>query len=305
MWAPFGALSRAGGTLAASTRRERGTDVSMPRVRDDRIASRVFLVGCPRSGTTLLQCLLAAHPRIRSFPESHFFSRILGLAHDQIESALETFARSAQLYYSAQSAGGTRDAASYIDAFIHMLDQGAIDHGRDVWIEKTPTHLRHIELIDDHLESVKYIHILRSSYGTINSLSSLGRPSSEQWRGFRSIDACRKRWTNDVLISLRYVGHPRHHFVRYENLVARPARALRAACEFLDIDYIASMNGRHVEVARQLILPHERWKARVLGPVADSSRPRSPAYVPGTLADDIERRLASAQQQLDSTLPLW
>jgi hypothetical protein len=34
--------------------------------------TRLFLVGCPRSGTTLLQSLLAAHPQIASFPESHF-----------------------------------------------------------------------------------------------------------------------------------------------------------------------------------------------------------------------------------------
>ena len=35
---------------------------------------RVFLVGVPRSGTTLLQSMLAAHPDIASFTESHFFS---------------------------------------------------------------------------------------------------------------------------------------------------------------------------------------------------------------------------------------
>ena len=38
----------------------------------------VFLVGCPRSGTTWLQKLLASHPRIRSGEESHFFSLYVG-----------------------------------------------------------------------------------------------------------------------------------------------------------------------------------------------------------------------------------
>ena len=38
---------------------------------------RIFLVGCPRSGTTLLQSLLAAHPDITSFPESHFFRHLI------------------------------------------------------------------------------------------------------------------------------------------------------------------------------------------------------------------------------------
>jgi aminoglycoside phosphotransferase (APT) family kinase protein len=38
----------------------------------------VFLVGCPRSGTTWHQKLLASHPRIRSGEESHFFSLYVG-----------------------------------------------------------------------------------------------------------------------------------------------------------------------------------------------------------------------------------
>ena len=33
----------------------------------------IFLVGCPRSGTTLLQSLIAAHPLVTSFSESNFF----------------------------------------------------------------------------------------------------------------------------------------------------------------------------------------------------------------------------------------
>ena len=41
-------------------------------------ASRVFLVGIMRSGTTLLQSLLAAHSRVTSFPETMFFRFLTG-----------------------------------------------------------------------------------------------------------------------------------------------------------------------------------------------------------------------------------
>ena len=34
--------------------------------------SPVFVVGCPRSGTTLLRLMLNAHPRLAIPPESHF-----------------------------------------------------------------------------------------------------------------------------------------------------------------------------------------------------------------------------------------
>ena len=37
----------------------------------------VFIVGCPRPGTTLLQALLASHPDVHSLPETHFLQSLL------------------------------------------------------------------------------------------------------------------------------------------------------------------------------------------------------------------------------------
>ena len=39
------------------------------------IDGRIFVVGVPRSGTTLVQALLAAHGAVASFTESHLFDR--------------------------------------------------------------------------------------------------------------------------------------------------------------------------------------------------------------------------------------
>ena len=38
----------------------------------------VFIVGCPRSGTTLLQRLVDAHPQIAIILESHWIPRLYG-----------------------------------------------------------------------------------------------------------------------------------------------------------------------------------------------------------------------------------
>jgi hypothetical protein len=47
---------------------------------DHRPERPIFVVGFQRSGTTLLQALLGAHPRIAAPPEVHFFQRIHALA---------------------------------------------------------------------------------------------------------------------------------------------------------------------------------------------------------------------------------
>jgi len=48
----------------------------------------VFIVGCPRSGTTLLRIMLDSHPRISCGPEAHFVAdmeRITGRRWYQLE----------------------------------------------------------------------------------------------------------------------------------------------------------------------------------------------------------------------------
>src|SRR4051794_7029657 len=37
----------------------------------------IFVVGAPRSGTTLVQCILSANSQAYSLPETHFFSVVL------------------------------------------------------------------------------------------------------------------------------------------------------------------------------------------------------------------------------------
>jgi len=39
-----------------------------------------FIIGTPRSGTTLLQCILATHSKIAMAPETHLFSHALPAA---------------------------------------------------------------------------------------------------------------------------------------------------------------------------------------------------------------------------------
>jgi Sulfotransferase family len=47
--------------------------------RGNEVKTRAFLVGCPRSGATLLQSMLFAHPEIYTFPESSFFFPLFGV----------------------------------------------------------------------------------------------------------------------------------------------------------------------------------------------------------------------------------
>lgn len=104
------------------------------------VKQRFFLVGCPRSGTTLLQSLLAAHPEIISFPESHFFRHLtpittwrkrLGLARPSVRKHLENFYDKIGREDGTCVVPGplTFRMKSYIRAFVRTLDNKAHQSG--------------------------------------------------------------------------------------------------------------------------------------------------------------------------------
>lgn len=257
----------------------------------DQIRARIFVVGCPRSGTTLLQGLIGGHPRIRAFPESHFFARMTGRPDDEADRHVDDFLRSCGIEVGTEPAG-TRP----VDRLIAALDAAALKVGAEMWSEKTPRHLHHIEDIEAAVPSPRFVHILRDGADVVASLHRVTHEFPEHWGGKpRSIGRCIRRWQFDVDVSLGYLGHRLHHFVRYERLIDRTERVLESLCDFLGIDMDARMLTPQQDVVSAISGAHETWKARASEPVGGTSR--------SDQRDDIAEALAPTQTLLDDALP--
>jgi len=272
----------------------------------DPIAARAFVVGCARSGTTLLQCLLGAHPRILTFPESHVLYHAVELP-EAAPAALARFARQAGLTDLPETPP-TPDwtPRDYAHALAALLDDATRRQGKDIWLEKTPLHLHYIEQIAAALPDARFLHVVRDGLATVASLYGVTTAYPDHWAGRRTLQRCAARWVADVRRSLRAAEQPGHHLVRYENLVAAPHHILRAACAFLGVEYALRMVGGHRAVARRVILPHETWKARVRDDIALAPARRSPILA---LSDDerrfVQEQVGATQALLDTAVPLW
>lgn len=272
----------------------------------DPIAARAFVVGCARSGTTLLQCLLGAHPRILTFPESHVLYYAAELP-EEAPAALARFTRQSGLP-NLPGPPPTPDwtPGDYARALAALLDDATRRQGKDIWLEKTPLHLHYIEQIAATLPDVRFLHMLRDGLATVASLYGVTTAYPDHWAGRRTLERCATRWVTDVRRSLRAAEQPGHHLVRYENLVAAPRPALRAACAFLGVEYAPLMVGGHRAVAQRVILPYEAWKARVRGAIAVAPPCGSPICA---LSEDerrfVQEQIAATQVLLDIALPLW
>jgi peptidoglycan/xylan/chitin deacetylase (PgdA/CDA1 family) len=217
---------------------------------------RIFLVGAPRSGTTILQSLLAAHPEIISFPESKFFHYLLYEEFaTKLPSRLETFFRDEinrpELLNNFDDNQNVENKASW---FVRILDSLAMEENKSIWLEKTPEHIYFIEDIQSLIPDAKFIHILRNGMDTIASMYEATRNFSELWGGVWDLEHCIERWKDAVLTSHKYINNSYHILVKYEELIDNKRLILGNICDFLEIDYDSAMLTNYKEKAANLSL---------------------------------------------------
>src|SRR5262245_32654294 len=130
----------------------------------------LFVVGCPRSGTTLLQRMLDAHPQLAVANDSHFIPRVfrkLDAAGDvplttEIIAAVENYHRFYRLGLShelVERAAATAGTYSQFVAALYTEFAGMC--GKQLGGEKTPDYVRHVTLLHRLFPQAKFIHIIR------------------------------------------------------------------------------------------------------------------------------------------------
>jgi hypothetical protein len=238
------------------------------------LKSPIFIVGCPRSGTTLLQSLLLAHPEIASFPESHFFVRLiknrnifryaLGIAapaaRPRFQQFLQEIEREEMQKYLPKSA---LFLPQYSSAFIQVLNRLTQEQGCSFWVEKTPDHLLYIKYIEKLVTNAKFIHLIRNGEDVIASLYEVTHKYPRDWLAPWSIEKCINKWNDAVRASYGYLNKANHCFIRYENLIVNPDLTLDKISKFLEISFDSLVLQRRSQEVSQIILKNEPWKNSV------------------------------------------
>ncbi len=224
-----------------------------------------FLVGCPRSGTTYLQSLLAAHPEIISLPETKFFHyllpnnepkrRIFGMASRRLRLRLVTLFekemnRPDLLQYLPKNILFTWQ---YTRKFIQIMNLLAEEQGKNIWLEKTPEHLRHIDYIEKTIPRAKFIHIQRNGVDVIASLYEVSNQNPKFWYGGFDIEHCIDRWLEAVNITQQHIHKQNHTLVKYEKLVEDTPTVLEELCKFMGVEFDEKMLTDYQAAAKSLV----------------------------------------------------
>jgi hypothetical protein len=224
----------------------------MPATPDSGTAVPFFLVGCSRSGTTLLQALIDSHPNIAIPPESHFYVRFgpivhtygdLGMQQNRqrlIEAILaDDFIGHWRLDVTAADVDQRLRDTSFAGIVETMFRLYAERQGARRWGDKTPEHIRHLREIRRDFPGARLIHLVRD-----------GRDVAEAMRRmiFYPVTAygVARVWRDEVRHWAAYCsseGEADTLVVRYEDLVTSPTEVVAAIFRFLDepvVDTVAT-----------------------------------------------------------------
>jgi len=215
-----------------------------------RRAITLFVVGCERSGTTLLRAMLDSHPELAIPPESYFAVPLLrhrgdlehpdGIAVDPVvdllagNSSFDEWGLDAD---SLRAAWHDAPPSSIADALRDLYSRWAIAEGKAIVGDKTPFHVRTMDLLAESFPEARFVHLIRDGRDVAVSIvgahfgSSSFATAVDHWE--RSVSRGRELGAA--------IGPGRYREIRYEDLVSDPSAVLRDVCDLIDLPFHESM----------------------------------------------------------------
>jgi hypothetical protein len=206
---------------------ERLSRVNFPVLPDDLRQRDFMMVGFPRSGTTLLENALAAHPEIETFEEIPSLTSMILYVERVLEEKVvdgdqrrEAFERARQRYYDE-------------------IDRRKEKAGAVVFIDKLPIRTAWIHVLEKFFPRKRYIFSIRHPYDVVLSCFKQAFTKNAAMENFRTFeDTCT---FYDRIMSTWFNVFPTDNervlYVRYDELVTDFESQLRRALAFVGVEW--------------------------------------------------------------------
>lgn len=207
----------------------------------------VFVVGSPRSGTSILTWCLGQHPNMLPVPESNWIGQ---------------FAINVAISYEIGSARGDRSLLSGMDIgreeffanFGRSVNHLVLSHRKDLdrkrkmthpsaepktrWVDQTPEYSLHICGLRKLFPEARFVHILRDVTSVVRSMLNFHRLSGIQL--VASEQEAYDYWLRTVRSCVdaeQAYGPCVVHRIRYSDLINSPESVMRSLFQFLGEPY--------------------------------------------------------------------
>ena len=193
----------------------------------DALQSPVFIVGFPRSGTTLLEQMLDAHPRLQSMDERPFFNLLV----DRLDDHDFQFPR--DMHKLDQ-----RDCDELRKAYVSMVCTKVPRRWDTRLVDKNPLNMLWLPMIHRLFPEAKIILALRHPCDVLLSNYMQNFRSTVLAMACASVEQLARAYVAAMECWLEHVEvfKPSVFISRYENLVADTTAQTRAIAQFIGVD---------------------------------------------------------------------
>ena len=236
-------------------------------------AGPIFIIGQPRSGSTLLDRMLDAHPAVASGGELRFF----GFAVRQVTRSDQPRQFSPDLFREAAAADATRIGEAYVDLVSTLrLDAAHI-------VDKLPSNYLFLPLILAALPNARIVHIRREPMDAC--LSIYKQLFADAYLYSYDLGELARHYRRYLDLMQTWRTRFGEHFIEvdYESLVSDPEDSLRRVLQYVGLswndaclDYFNRDSATATASAHQVReAPHQRsvghWRhfAEQLRPVSE------------------------------------
>ena len=248
----------------------------------------VYIIGNPRSGTSLLRLMLTCHPEVVIPPEGHFFLWLEAkfgekdfpeTAQQFIDELVttkkfETWGikkQALQELFSECAPQKFRDAVALVYCSYGILK------GRSefrYWGDKNKLWKDKLHSVLRYFPNSKFVHIVRDGRDVACSIKEL---SAREMHTFKygprmpdNIYNIAEHWATNVTFIQKYIAtlQPNQHItVRYEDLILSPRQTLTEVAGFLQLEFSESMLDYARRNRDEKLEPEEtmQWKLKLNG----------------------------------------
>jgi hypothetical protein len=230
----------------------------------------IFIIGFPRSGTTLLQSFICTQ-KIESFPETHFFNKVVPQRGSliKIEDISEILLRLDTWFELKLSEVTLREVKILANnkkltkkflfeiVITEYFNKKSINFNiNTMWLEKTPSHCFRLEEILACYPEAKFVAIVRNPVFSIFSyckkLVKYRKPYMELARLWKK--------TNNSIINFQAKYNNKLYVIKYEDLIKDPNEEMTSLFNFLNLDYRHEQLKEYQKISQKFILSNETWK---------------------------------------------
>jgi tetratricopeptide (TPR) repeat protein len=228
-------------------------------------AQPIFILGFPRSGTTLVEQTLSAHPRISAGDELPFIAEITHTMQRTLDSPLGYPEALAELWMGDRRHGLDELRDHYLE---RARRQGLSPPGAAWFTDKMPLNETHLGLIALMFPQAPLIHVLRHPLDVVLSVFS-----NNLTHGFccgYALETAARHY----LLTLQVVEHYRAEMtlrylpIRYEDIIAEQEASVRRLLDFVGEPF----DRRCLEFHENRRYARTASYAQVTEPLYDTSR---------------------------------